>query len=169
MLFKPEMIDAIVAGRKTQTRRLVLSSHRVSGYRYSLQGEQILSVSDNKLKWELGRTYAVQSGRGKPGVWVNARIKGICYAKPDWTEELGNWEPLRIRITAIRREHVQDISNADAEREGYPVSTRGVIEGLVADMPRTWYQQLWGRINRRNKRRWQDNPEVWVLEFEVAR
>jgi len=62
----------------------------------------------------------------------------------------------KIRITAIRCERLHDITEEDA------------IEGGVASVEE--YKALWESINGRTKgARWADNPEVWVLEFELVK
>jgi len=65
----------------------------------------------------------------------------------------------RIRITKIGREKLQDISWQDALAEGIHKS-----EGVWASGR---FAVLWDRIYRKSYR-WEDNPEVWVLEFELA-
>ncbi|MFA4974630.1 MAG: ASCH domain-containing protein [bacterium] len=122
----------VLDGTKTQTRRLRAQPPYV------------------------GRTYAVQPGRGKPAVG-------------------------RIRITAIRQQRVQDITAEDALAEGLvcPDCNNGWITvysatdmfgcsevecghaGLIDE-----YAQLWDTIHTKPGTRWADNPLVWVLEFE---
>lgn len=52
VIFAPDLAQAIVEGRKTQTRRP--------------------ATYPGPCRYQLGRTYAVQPGRGKPGI---ARIR----------------------------------------------------------------------------------------------
>lgn len=60
-----------------------------------------------------------------------------------------------IRLTAIRCERLHDITERDARAEGV---------ASVAE-----YRELWQAINGKTKGcRWEDNPEVWVLEFELV-
>lgn len=70
--------------------------------------------------------------------------------------EKRGFQPLRIRILAIRQERLQDISEADAKAEG------------VADVEA--YRALWQAINGKTPgARWDANPTVFVLEFELVR
>ncbi|MCA9912624.1 MAG: hypothetical protein KC496_04730 [Anaerolineae bacterium] len=64
-----------------------------------------------------------------------------------------NGIPLRILLLSIRRERLQDITGADAQAEGVP------------DVQA--YRQLWDSINTKKGTRWDDNPDVWVLEFDL--
>jgi hypothetical protein len=95
MLFKPELVAKILAGEKTQTRRVVKDGDE----RWPLaefSDSPISSVRRNgRCLWKAGRVYAVQPGRGKHAV-------------------------ARIRITAIRYcERAGDISEADGRAEGF--------------------------------------------------
>lgn len=95
MLFKPEMIDAILAGKKTQTRRVVKADEWDTPMGGLIGGAVFTSTSQSsRLKWQVGRTYAIQPGRGKPSIGR------------------------RIRITSIRCEYLHDITEADALAEG---------------------------------------------------
>lgn len=175
MIFK--QIDEILSGQKTQTRRVVKPGEFV--YQHGNQNpdgiwaiDTVFTLIDNpekheykdRIKWKVGRTYAVVPKRGKPGVWWSDLYLGsvshpLVIEKPDaatqaYRIETG-WRPLRIRIVAIRREHLQDITEADAKAEG--VSSKGE------------YAKLWNRINKRKGTRWSDNPLVWALTFEVVK
>jgi hypothetical protein len=78
MIFKRQLIAKIMdpdpRARKTQTRRLI-------------QGDQ-------PCKYRVGRTYAIQAGRGKPAI-------------------------ARIRILDVRTERLGEITLEDARREGF--------------------------------------------------
>lgn len=153
MLFKPEHSDQILRGEKTQVRRvvkddeiIVLDSHRDDPYgplydtvvtRTSRLPLPHQMTPIERIKWQVGRTYAIQPGRGRQGMG-------------------------RIRITAIRQEALQDISYEDVIAEG--------MNPLRSDM-RTIDQfvELWNDINTRDGTRWSDNPDVWVLCFELVK
>lgn len=62
----------------------------------------------------------------------------------------------KIRFIAIRWEPLQDITEADARAEG--------VDSVEE------YKQLWELINGKTKgARWDDNPIVWVITFEVVK
>ena len=166
MIFK--QVDEILSGQKTQTRRVVKPGEGM--YEASLA----LTAAGN-VKWAVGKTYAVVPKRGLPGVWWK-RVGTVALthngmheyhypSNPDAAAialpvtradlEKRGFQPLRIRIVAIRREHLQDITEADAKAEG--VSSKGE------------YAKLWNRINKRKGTRWSDNPLVWALTFEVVK
>jgi hypothetical protein len=183
MIFK--QVSEILEGRKTQTRRVVKPDDFAFIYnqpRYhigavtmrapvshewdTLNGrplEKIGPVHYQSIpcRWYVGNTYAVQSGRGKPGAWWRCNFGDIYhiaqdYPNPNRKAYLASegFQPARIRITAIGRERLQDITEADAKAEG--------VESVEA------YKALWQSINTKKGTRWEDNPEVWVLSFKVV-
>ena len=135
-----------------------------------------------RIKWQVGRDYAVSPGRGKPGVWLSStgeiHLPQYDPLPQPWhdgsvqkTLEARGYKPLRIRITTIRRERVQEITPDDAGREGYPFEfppTGPVTNPHQVDRVR-WYADLWDTINTRKGTRWADSPEVWALSFEVVK
>lgn len=134
MIFK--QVDEIIGGKKTQTRRVVKAGEvYVPGLRATQNG---------RVKWRCGGEYAVVPRRGGKTVHVNSDLS--------WSEGPNHSDgtPLRIRITDIRQERLQAISEADACAEG--------VEGVEA------YRALWERINGAGS--WEKNPLVWVLTFE---
>ncbi len=69
----------------------------------------------------------------------------------------------RIRITAIRRERLRDIDVNDAVAEGVDYVRNPY-------MAIHFFQGLWQSLYAGQPgKQWQDNPEVWVLTFELAR
>lgn len=135
----------ILNGQKTQTRRIVGSHDMEWG---SIGSSRISMVDGGKhyrTKWQVGKTYAVQPGRGKAAVG-------------------------RIRITAIRRERLQDITLEDVKAEGIGQYTfaRGVLSDNPPD-PRWKFIKLWNEVHPKVPDNWESNPEVWVITFELVR
>ena len=182
MIFK--QIQEIIAGTKTQTRRIVKPGESLWTDYLTPRGGYAPAVVAQRLKWQVGRDYAVSPGRGKPGVFVN--FHHPCYGYDIWQgtdpvstdKGLIDWrefaprqgyEPLRIVITAIRQEPLQDISPEDVRAEGIwcDVDHDPLDIGFSRDLHNQGvYRQLWNDINTRKDTRWEDNPQVWVIEFE---
>jgi hypothetical protein len=170
MIFK--QIDEILEGRKTQTRRVCKPNEYENnpseppGDCESVIIETLIPGTTGSVlrtKWQVGRTYAVVPKRGMPAVWwkrdEDAEL-GYLTARPYPEDRPGylahDWQPLRIRITAIRPQTLQDITEAEARAEG--------VASVAA------YRDLWESINGRTPgARWADNPAVWVLTFELVR
>lgn len=141
--------QAVIEGRKTQTRRLVKPNECLRCIEHAFGGYKPLGVvAEPHFRYKIGQTYAVQPGRGQPAVWWRERDGEIEYAHTAlfeqdalFIEEYGAidpattyWEyaegethilermefqPARIRITGIRREDVRQISEADAKAEAF--------------------------------------------------
>lgn len=152
MIFK--QWQQVLDGTKTQTRRLVSGFDRLGLHDYGV--EKVETVMQRfrdrdwpcrygiwRLKWVVGRTYAVQPGRGKKAVG--------CF-----------------RITEVRQERLQDISEEDAIAEGWPEHLELFPEVNREWKTREWFRRLWDDIHKKSGTRWEDDPEVWVLTFEMA-
>jgi len=138
-------------GRKTKTRRPVKTNQWLAqdpeDGRLAIFERTVKGV---RVKWKVGRTYAVQPGRGK---------KAWGYAT----------------LGQIRDERVKDISERDAIEEGVviPEHKRGVVRLRGgAPVARTTYRMefalLWDSINAKRGYGWNDNPPVWALTFSDA-
>jgi hypothetical protein len=176
--------EAVLDGRKTETRRIVKSSDDMpcGDYVHCYHGDGFCKLANNpnepavmpgtsgiecahhgvdygcegqlktityvwdccaeRLKWEVGRDYAVQPGRGQKAIG-------------------------RIRLLEIRQERLQDIDEAGAEAEG--VALQAWAADSYHQFPRTaGYAHLWDSIHTNRGERWDDNPTVWVLRFELV-
>lgn len=74
---------------------------------------------------------------------------------PKWASRI------RLRVTAVKAERVQDITEEDAIAEGIePREPNHVVSA------RYRFAQLWNSINAKCGYSWDSNPYVWVIEFE---
>lgn len=85
---------------------------------------------------------------------------------------------LTLKVTEVRVERVQDITEADAIAEGIDWKrldnwTTGFFTGLpeahVHHTAKDAYKALWDSINAKRGFGWEANPMVWVVGFEVRR
>ena len=171
ILFSAPMVRALLAGTKTQTRRVV----KRNAYEKSIHADQFapptcacpygqpgdrLWVRETWAKW--GRDD--QCGEG-PSV----THEPIYRADGSPWDEQDKWRPsihmpraasrILLEITSVRVERLQDISEADTVAEGIPAG-----EVSPADAGRFAYRLLWESINGPDS--WAANPWVWVLEFK---
>ncbi|HGE6094622.1 TPA: hypothetical protein ACGG75_000947 [Vibrio cholerae] len=75
---------------------------------------------------------------------------------------------LTLKVTDVRIERVQDITEEQAIKEGMPTDEecqRMAIESGLGwyQKPDIWFKNLWDSIYGN----WHQNPYVWVIEFEV--
>ncbi len=167
MIFLPDHCKAIIEGRKTQTRRLQKLGHRFISGRGSPDRVYYTWYGGKKiLKWQVGREYSVQPGRGELGV-------------------------ARIKLLDIKSERVQAITEEDAKAEGvsfeyiakgtsvyYSPSSQSFIDSshfLFDEMPdreklqgyRGAFAIVWNNIYKKANN-WLENSWVWALTFELA-
>ncbi len=111
------------------------------------------------------------------------RLRSMCERLPKY--ELAGWDnkmfvradlmPLQIRITNVRVERLQDISDDDCLREGIVKACglygcEGVCERgdqLFFSNPREAFAALIDKIS--GKGTWKDNPYVFAYEFELVK
>lgn len=181
ILFSTPMVQAILEGRKTMTRRIVKPNPRIS--------------SDPLKVGELIKEFSLEEvcDYGTPGdiIWVretfqerseNAIKMGFekYYYKAGWEgcTEAG-WKPnifmpksacrIFLKITDIRVERLQEITENDAKSEGIiQISTnsyKDYFEGIPGYYhPIQSFRSLWMNINGVDS--WKSNPWVWVILFE---
>jgi hypothetical protein len=193
ILFRAEMVNAILDGRKTQTRRLV---KRVFRHRFGERGRVADAIVDvdgapSALdmapdNWELC-PYGVTGDR----LWVKETFAGddLCgfayradHPKADLRAgdlddgelEIRHWRPsihmprkaarLVLEIETTRVERLQSITEDDARAEGCERSD-DYAEPWGAPSARHAFRDLWERINGADS--WAGNPWVWALTFKV--
>ena len=188
ILFSGEMVRAILEGRKTQTRRVIVSR----GYQ--------LRVIDGVVETNLGspngefRKWLGISPYGVVGdrLWVRETWAQLCeadeltgkcdiaYRADDWPEDepgpdyiKGTWRPsifmprwasrITLEIERISVQRVQDIGDDSCEAEGVSLANAS-IPGYL----RKRFQTLWDSINAKRGFGWNVNPWVWVIEFRMV-
>lgn len=149
MIFTPEHTEKVLAGTKTQTRRLQQPGDEA----VRDKDGRIVAVTRldkngrRRLLYHVDFSYAACPGRGKRGMG-------------------------RFTITAIRDQCIQDITEEDARAEGVEPADdhRGYPSGRAAwvNSHRAGFVLVWNKINGRNPaHRFEAKPRVWALTFEA--
>lgn len=140
MLFKEELIEKIVKREKTQTRRIVHQGEKLC----LVNGIKTVFTPNGRIKWQVGRDYAVQYGRGLPtAIYEPERPKLMKWSfykellevkyPLDDLFKMG-YQHLRYTITNIRCEDVRNISKSD-----------GLAEGFLSDKIGFW--EIWTELH----------------------
>lgn len=185
ILFNTAMLQAILAGRKTQTRRL-LKPCKDANFNCELALHEIAG--------EINAGDFSNSKVGQPGdrLWVRETF-GDCGARLTYKADADDgahcmvkrWIPsihmprwacrIILEITGLRVERLQDISESDAADEGldkpvYVQNESGQLtpppgETLLSAFPtaKHWFSTVWDGVYGN----WSANPWVWVIEFKV--
>lgn len=157
IMFSAPMVRAILAGRKTQTRRVV---------RFLPPRPCPYGVPGDRL-W-VRETWCADGLDDGSAPLYHFRADGDHDPEATWRPSI--FMPrtacrIVLDVTGVRIERVQDISEADAKAEGPEL-----LPDPMQDTPRRWrdsYRTLWDSINGK-RAPWDSNPWVWVVEFKVA-
>lgn len=188
------MVRAILAGRKTQTRRLATSP-----LAKALPGDR-LWVRET-CGWH----------------WANDDLKPTAIAPDDWSifypaddhmtpakrdgsvagrDQIKRLRPsihmprwasrITLAISDVRHQRLQEMREADCIAEGAKIHgdidfSRGSgfssLNGPMIEVdgqpgtfvtPRWWFRELWDSLHDKAGERWDDNPEIVALTFSVA-
>ena len=185
ILFSAPMVRAILAGTKTQTRRIV--KPRLDR---DLGRDLGCELAPREIAGEVnGGDYSNAYCAPGDRLWVREawRILGespddtldmfdrddVQYRADEDQSYIDKYRPsihmprrfsrITLEVTGVRVERLQDISIADAMAEGV-VETNANLRGLEPCMEwRYAYEDLWRQINGPGS--WDANPWVWVIEF----
>ena len=217
ILFRDELVRAILDGRKRQTRRLVglpsLRRSETPGYDWTFRGRApIRSVAQQQRHpggcwqdvghdrlvalcpygvpgdllwvrecWGASSWYDGTAPRDiHPGAGVAYRATGgVAGVKLRPSIHMPRWAArLFLRVTDVRVERLQDISDEDARAEGVKARDAAIVfqndaDGrprLTAELhgtARSAFACLWDSLAKPGSM-WPDNPWVWVVNFERA-
>jgi hypothetical protein len=193
ILFSAPMIRALLAGTKTQTRRIVKPVGNDDGFVLQDYGDGWWPYrsddGESPFKEEDEIPHACPYGAPGDRLWVRETWKpsheaeGRAFYRASWGnyENGDRWRPsihmpraasrITLEIVVVRVERLQDISEADAIAEG--VIEHQTLDGrracnidggpMMACGPIPAYRALWEQINGAGS--WDENPWVWVVEF----
>ena len=184
MLMNSEMVKAILAGRKTVTRRLIKERHLCvldSPYHkeHSEVPDKVLLEKLCESPYQPGDVLYVRE------TWCKGSLNGGAdqyFYKADDNDFHCQWRPsihmpkeaarIFLRVTGVRVERLQDITLDDAIAEGCQGKFIGSGECVGAGweiLPEDEFADLWDSTIKKSdfdKYGWDANPWVWVIEFE---
>ncbi len=192
ILFNADMVNAILDGRKTQTRRIVKPTKDRNGSGCQLAPCEIAGEVN-------GGDYAL-CPYGQPGdrLWVRENFLYLMHgdvtagdikycASIDSRSAAGSKNPgywwrkrpsihmprwasrITLEIVSVRVERLKQISERDALQEGIGLVLADnwpdpkAMSEAVAKSRRAGFKLLWESINGSDS--WDTNPWVWVVEF----
>lgn len=188
ILFSAPMVRSLLAGTKTQTRRVVKPQPTGDGLTdegfrcpcgvpgdrlwvrecFALTGGNIRhevndAESADGVVYRADNTAAIFTGRERDGRAVLAPVK--------FGDVIQRWRPsifmprwasrLTLEVTDVRVESLQSIGEADARAEGVGMGHSPYVDEHPAIDE---YERLWNLIN--GARAWDLDPWVWVISFK---
>jgi len=176
ILFNGEMVRAVRAGRKTQTRRVVTNQRWIEALEdeCSVDPAALISpygkVGDRlwvRESWKVAKEHDDVS----PSELGDCSILFLADGQVNWVNQVecewGRSRPsihmprrfsrIVLQVVDVRIERIQDILEGDS-----------MAEGCALDRPPLrWFRELWNSTNRSRGYGWVKNPWVWVVEFKV--
>lgn len=194
------LTDAVIEVRKTMTRRLI--PDEFFGLTWDTRGNTLVYENEygdfidvrlsKYTRYKVGEIVAVaqnyfstyDESKWESGIWYNEFADGSDITNhAGWLNKMlvkAEYMPHQIRITGIRCERLQDISDEDCFREGISESwyestdttTYGYADekkgtAVEFDTPRKAFAALIDKVSGRGT--WASNPWVVVYEFELVK
>ena len=199
------LTEAVLDGRKTMTRRMIKSPKRINGqdvYGFIVYNDIATqevtgvcardyngaSIEDCEIlpKYEIGETVAVSQSYKYAGIkpeyivgYENNGAPITAIQSPGWGNKMfvrAELMPHQIRITDIRVERLQEISDDDCLKEGimyipdidkYYFERTDRDEEFYFENPRTAFSALIDKVSGSGT--WDKNPYVFVYQFELVK
>lgn len=185
ILFSTPMVQAILAGRKTQTRRVIkFPSDFKAGGAIFPNGSFGIKYESTDFDGCIKR----HSAKYLPGdkLWVRETFGITGKTTPPYVYRADDqdlkieWKPsifmprnanrITLEVIKVSAEPLNDITEADAKAEGVETNADGTWHDYL--QPKRLYQDdakasfisLWMKINGTPS--WNSNPLVWVIEFK---
>lgn len=174
------LTQAVLSGRKTMTRRTVPYRVETDAMKYAECENNYTRANFEYIfqhsPYKIGDVVAIQqayiaindsrmSKSLRNDLYRSAGFKNKMFVKAELM-------PHHIRITDVRVERLQDISDEDCLREGVAFSDKHYCRyGIIGlpfeyDEPREAFAALIDKVSGHGT--WNSNPLVWVYSFELV-
>ena len=185
---KYRLTQAVLEGRKTMTRRI--SEDQIRNSVFCKSGYESIHGHEIKPKYEVGEIVAIAQSYKKLGYDgdsidrdLKLNIRGLMKDSAGWNNKMFVKSYAckhHIKITNVKVERLQDISDEDCLKEGvYRLDSANGSGGIaysfagasdkkhigLYDTPREAFAALINKVS--GKGTWERNSFVWVYEFEL--
>lgn len=196
--YKYGLDKAVIEGKKTMTRRIIspqptydkLKGVYWKGGYYGIGFDNPDDAYKNFISGtehdkscnrnHIGEVIAIAQSYKDCGYDMELIIDGkLMYKHPGWNNKMFVKAELMkhfIKITGVKVERLQNISDEDCLREGIEEHLKGVQYGFTSNIgyigqypfvtPREAFAALIDRVSGNGT--WESNPWVWVYEFELT-
>ena len=204
ILFNTAMVQAILEGRKTTTRRIIknvgnreLLEHDGDYYKFGYSSKAVAGTIYSAIHWykpkfNVGDILYVREtwlahSRGLNTLAFKYKADGAINDMVSFTKERFNkfykfadeerWQPslfmpkeaarLFLKITKIYPERLKMIEAGECKKEGIKLDFE-ITDSFTASEYISAFEDLWNStLNKyQAKYMWNENPWVWVIEFE---
>lgn len=182
------LTEAVLDGRKTQTRRIAYEKHfkhiRSCGFCTEGKDKGKLIINDGneivaKSTYKMGEIVAVAQRYCDIPFANDIFIRAVPIG---WSNKMfvkSDLMPHQIKITNIRCERLQDISTDDCMKEGiYCSHIEGIDDAYSYDAtndrfkPKRWYRtpiKAYKMLSCKLHLHWDSNPLVFVYDFQLIK
>lgn len=165
------LTEAVLAKRKTQTRRIITEKEKLDSEGYHLKNRKVMRYQPREII-AIAQSYAdITNSVDWATCMIRKEHKGWNNKMFVCAEDM----PHHIRITKIHIERLQDISASDCLKEGIWSANNVGLEGTTYwyhglanssfRTPQEAYASLIDRIS--GKGTWESNPYVFVYDFRL--
>lgn len=179
ILFSTPMVQAILEGRKVQTRRIIKDNEAAMQYlKAGMTPEFVASEAYALCRYGAPNDVLWVREKWSPIKNTSGELLGYLHSTDGDLIGQGKWKPsihmpfeaarIFLRIKSLKVQRLAEISEAEAITEGifkideeafkYDESPGSFASALSA------FRSLWRIINGADS--WELNPWVWVIEFE---
>lgn len=156
------LTQAVLEGRKTMTRRIIKGDYEdIKAFNANDDWHFIADTKDGdsielKPAYNIGEKIAIAQSYhslNKSGYLAPEWLDHTCEDSAGYENKIfvrADLMPHGVRITDIKVEHLQDISDEDSKKEGVPK------KAFAAHIDRICGKGTWNK-----------NPWVWVYEFKL--
>ena len=181
IIFSTPMVQAILDGRKTQTRRVIKIEDITNNFDIDVDGSAYAYINPATgdscpptaiAKYQVGDILWVREtwGKDENGEYVYRTNYGTT-EDDSFPPSMFKWRPsihmpkdaarIFLKVTNVRVERLQDISEDEAIKEGAKAYGPNNCSGTSA---RIAFAEIWDKTTTEHE--WRTNPWVWVIEFE---
>lgn len=183
---KYKLTKAVLEGRKTMTRRLmpenVIIDGKVFAFNKQDPHEALRTYILSKATYKVGDIVAIAQGYidiYSPTDFYSVERAQRVMSSAGWLNKMfvrAEDMPHRIRITDVKAEHLQEISDDDCLKEGIfalkdpalrPLMVYSFIGGDVFDIPQAAFRSLFAKTTGKPEL-WDMDGWVYVYEFELV-
>ena len=170
LIFSAPMVKALLAGKKTMTRRPVKPQPTFGRWKNHKFSQEITYGMLDHAPYTPGDVLYVRE------TWANLGWDNYIYQADEFNRygHYQHWRPsirmpreaarIFLKVTSVRAERLQDISEADAEAEGV---TTDLPTGLKYENHIAAFAQIWSEIYAKKPEfGWDADPWVFVISFE---
>ena len=181
IIFSTPMVQAILDGRKTQTRRLIKDKDITNNFDIDVDGSAYAYINPETgdscpptaiAKYQVGDILWVREtwSKDENGEYVYRTNYGTT-EDDSFPPSVFKWKPsihmpreaarIFLLVTNVRVERLQDITEDEAIKEGAKAYGPNNCSGTSA---RIAFAEIWDKTTTEHE--WRTNPWVWVIEFE---